>query len=641
MSYLLTLTTNLKTLRFKDFSENDPYVLKSVNNPDLNINNIDLQFSKRADDQARLFKMFLDRPGLNFIAKQSLLGILEYEGNPLSKVKKSLTNTAATVAGILAQASLSGTGFHFSVDKTTGNLYVRYNSFGNSKTIIPDNRFENNTVVSSLPNTIDIDIKENIKGEEPASVGYKFNPSGKTSTENVLNRIKEQSKLYDPFLQQVPVDTNFNLPTNEPVDTGYFGKHSSDQNQVVYESKTVSDVTNDLTESSRIYRQDTSFSTDLLLAKPLINDYLVVDKLDTYKDRPFTEANDRTPDTVDTYIAREYNTSYLTSDVHTIARVPKSNSKGKRYSGTVEGSDVLNSSGVSNSENLDVLDLIPFGIQIYEPGRGVPDNLYFRAYLESFNDTYSGEWNATKYLGRADSVYNYNGFKRDFNVSIKIAASSQAELSPLFNKLNYLVSSTGPSYSKTFMRGNFVKLTIGDYLYNVPGFFTSIDTSWSTNYPWEIGLGTSGVEDVQFNDAVLIVPHVLDVKLSFTPIHTFVPAYRQPFIGRGAAIDIAGEDLTGISNTETTEGTTVISLADTGTVAVTATEQDIANLNKSINTSASTRWTPVNTPGDGIDPTKPNFDILKSVNKSVQDSTGVRRQINPSGQNVGIPFPRR
>ena len=49
------------------------------------------------------------------------------------------------------------------------------------------------------------------------------------------------------------------------------------------------------------------------------------------------------------------------------------------------------------------------------------------------------------------------------------------------------------------MRGNITKLTIGEYLYRVPGVLTSMNITVDDNYPWEIKMnqpeGGSRVND--------------------------------------------------------------------------------------------------------------------------------------------------
>jgi len=226
------------------------------------------------------------------------------------------------------------------------------------------------------------------------------------------------------------------------------------------------------------------------------------------------------------------------------------NKPGRRDSLTpMDYVDRLNYLDVVDTQALETLkvenripeDIIPFVIEVYEPG-GTVEYLYFRAYLETLSDNFNGSWNGTSYIGRAEEVFNYTGFKRDISFSFKIAAHSEVELLPLYRKLNRLVGTTAPSYSDVFMRGVFTKLTIGDYLVKIPGFFSQIGITWDKSYPWEVGRGIANDRDTGTDPDPSLkniprVPHVLDVNISFTPIHDFIPAYKKHFITNDHFID--------------------------------------------------------------------------------------------------------
>ncbi len=167
---------------------------------------------------------------------------------------------------------------------------------------------------------------------------------------------------------------------------------------------------------------------------------------------------------------------------------------------------------------IDSLQLIPFRFFVF-PGNGTPELLFFRAYLETLGDNYSGTWSPTNYIGRADPVYTYDSFNRSLSFSFKVATHSRWDLKPLYDKLNRLVSTTAPRYDANgfFKQGVFVKATIGDYVNKIPGFFNSIDLNWEINFPWETeGEGRR-------------VPHILNVNCSFQPIHDFNPQYGEGF----------------------------------------------------------------------------------------------------------------
>jgi hypothetical protein len=161
--------------------------------------------------------------------------------------------------------------------------------------------------------------------------------------------------------------------------------------------------------------------------------------------------------------------------------------------------------------------MIRFHIEAINPENPMKaETMVFRAFLDDWSDDYSGNWNTTKYNGRGEEFYSYDGFKRTTSFSFKIAAQSRYELKPLYRKLNYLVSQTAPDYKKMRMRGNYVKISIGDLMDRTPGIITGVSLKWQKDYPWEIAIEDGDTE-------MLVLPHCLDVSVKFTPIHSFVP----------------------------------------------------------------------------------------------------------------------
>ena len=157
--------------------------------------------------------------------------------------------------------------------------------------------------------------------------------------------------------------------------------------------------------------------------------------------------------------------------------------------------------------------LLPFSFSSITPD--VSNTLFFNAFLDSYTDNYTGTWNGTQYVGRAEQFYTYQGFGRDINFGFKVAAFKKEDINKMYRKLNLLAATTAPSYSEegNFMRGTLTRITVGDLLFRQNGFITGVDLSWNTTYPWEI--------DVDNDKKVSRVPHLLDVSVKFTPIHTF------------------------------------------------------------------------------------------------------------------------
>ena len=187
-------------------------------------------------------------------------------------------------------------------------------------------------------------------------------------------------------------------------------------------------------------------------------------------------------------------------------------------------------------------DLIKFGFECMS--NDIPDqslSLIFRAFLTSgITDNNSAQLDNFKYAGRGETFYTYQGFERSIGFSFKIAAFSQDEMLPLYNKLNYLISQVYPDYSSSgIMRAPLVKVTIGDYLYRVPGFLETVNITVDNNYPWEI-----------FSDRINKIaqlPKVLDINISFKPIHNKLP---QRMIGKTGMALIANNPIDYITTSE-------------------------------------------------------------------------------------------
>ena len=162
--------------------------------------------------------------------------------------------------------------------------------------------------------------------------------------------------------------------------------------------------------------------------------------------------------------------------------------------------------------------------------------MVFRAFLDSLNDNFSANYNEFNYNGRGESFFTYNSFNRGIDFSFKVAAQSAREMKPMYRKLNYLLSNTAPDYSlhSGRMRTPFVRVTIGAYLDRLPGVITGVSINWNKDYVWEIALDSpeDPKEQSLISRGQFVLPHVLDVNVTFQPIHDFLPrkSIKSPFI---------------------------------------------------------------------------------------------------------------
>ena len=101
-------------------------------------------------------------------------------------------------------------------------------------------------------------------------------------------------------------------------------------------------------------------------------------------------------------------------------------------------------------------------------------------------------------------------------------------MKPLYQKLNYLAAQTAPQYSSGGrIMTPFMRVTVGDWFNRIPGIVNSVSLGWQKDYTWEIKQDKGAIDK-----DMLILPHALDVSLSFIPIHSFTPnnSQRVPFI---------------------------------------------------------------------------------------------------------------
>ena len=192
------------------------------------------------------------------------------------------------------------------------------------------------------------------------------------------------------------------------------------------------------------------------------------------------------------------------------------------------------SSGPNPDGSLAVNDFCKFRIAAIDNSPDAKGNavyMHFRAFIDSFSDSYNSSWNPTKFSGRGDSLYSYADFTRDISLSFTVYAQSKAELIPMYKKLNYLASTMAPDYNTAgFMRGNLVRLTLGGYLYEQPGFISAFTYEAPQESSWEIAINEKGESDPSVKE----LPFMIRVTgMTFTPIQDFLPRKISPDAANG------------------------------------------------------------------------------------------------------------
>jgi hypothetical protein len=179
---------------------------------------------------------------------------------------------------------------------------------------------------------------------------------------------------------------------------------------------------------------------------------------------------------------------------------------------------------ISNSD-ASTTDIIKFVFEaVSNDNPSLSTALFFRAFLTSgITDNNSANLNTFRYAGRGENFYTYQGFDRSISFGFRIVAQSPSELPYMHEKLNALVQQVYPDYSAAgVMRAPLVKVTIGDYLYRMPGFLESVNITVDNNYPWEINLRKDLAQ----------LPQVVDVNITFKPILNELPSRSATIIGK-------------------------------------------------------------------------------------------------------------
>ena len=211
------------------------------------------------------------------------------------------------------------------------------------------------------------------------------------------------------------------------------------------------------------------------------------------------------------------------------------------YSDAVRGEVLSRFTDVNGIEVGNTSDMIKFRIKSFDndSANGAGVYMIFRAYLNNIKRGIQSKWSPYNYVGRGESFYLYDGFTESITFQFTIMASSRSEMKPLYQKLNYLISTLTPDYNKqNRMRGNISELTIGDFIKYQPGVITSLDIIVDEDSNWDIALEENSTDDngniIPGRDADMHeLPHMLKCNMSFIPIYNFLPrkSAEAPFIG--------------------------------------------------------------------------------------------------------------
>jgi hypothetical protein len=488
---LINLQTDLKSLRY---GSDKPYITSNIGQAPGS--QIGLEVERRLDDTSRIAQMLIDKPGIKYLlheAELQQIGVAQrikkaqqggksLAGAVLGQLGNTLVTTVKIIGSTLAQVPVNGTGTHFLkgfrtdtyLQPSGGNTASGFAQFFGAGGIegaqyalrgetVPGTVAESNFYTGSSTITSALESLDLSKTTNTYTPGNTFNtvitPEGQASRVSTKDTV-EGSTTNEVSGAIAPTDV-----------TDKFSNVNSATNKYYAEKSDVTSKNGNITKEARIRLGD--------------------------------QGSKGTPNM---QLARKTNSYWFKSE--NALEVDKLNAlfpNDGKVDGETEGRD-----------------LIKFRFHILTAD-GKEKVLYFRAFLDSFADNYSGQWNPVKYLGRAEDFQIYGGFQRKISLSFKIAAASRSEMRPIYEKMIWLASATAPTYANDgqFMRGTITKITVGDYIYELPGVLNSVNYTWNTEYPWEIAM--TEPENLGKDDFEQELPMVMDCSIDFTPIHTFTP----------------------------------------------------------------------------------------------------------------------
>lgn len=163
-------------------------------------------------------------------------------------------------------------------------------------------------------------------------------------------------------------------------------------------------------------------------------------------------------------------------------------SKNFAYLGTdLAGNRKHKTSAFDRTEQYQDISLLAIKFTIIDPFDRGNKTLTFSAYMKGFRETFDGTWNETNYVGRSESFYTYNKFKRGASFNLDIPCFNQEQLTNNHKKLETLLSTTAGSYSgNNFLGGVLTQIKLGNYLDDQYAIINSISYEVPDESSWDV-----------------------------------------------------------------------------------------------------------------------------------------------------------
>ena len=224
------------------------------------------------------------------------------------------------------------------------------------------------------------------------------------------------------------------------------------------------------------------------------------------------------------FVSGGYTTSTYKATISTKAN-PIQKSNGFKYYGNAVLSDsgskkTYDNTNLFSREDAGILSILFRAVNPFsDPTTAVNETWAFSAYMNGYKDDFNATWNETNYVGRSESFYIYNKFKRNVSFGLKIPCFNKTQLFEKHRTLGQLASTTAGSYKDGLLLGGvLLKVNVGNYLVGEYAILNSLNYSIPDEASWDTS-----------DDALLSM--YLDVSINLTIVHKKLPQYEQSGTG--------------------------------------------------------------------------------------------------------------
>lgn len=210
-----------------------------------------------------------------------------------------------------------------------------------------------------------------------------------------------------------------------------------------------------------------------------------------------------------------YDFNHPIGDLKSVRKLPALNSIDSFFSDTDHLSGYVYD---DFDEGIEDKYYVPFSFQDL---RATERAVYFRAFIDSINESFMPKWNKDTYYGRTDPVSTYEATERSIDISFKIAAMSEQGLSTMWKKINNFIKMLYPTKVNGSLRtGPIVRMKIGDLFktksgLGIPGYIESANFDYNpAQFPWALH-----TYNPSHSEEVGKVPMICTLSLKFSVVH--------------------------------------------------------------------------------------------------------------------------